>query len=79
MSLETIIINGNVYSYYSPNSYYDFKLYQRQVKRVREKLRACENGCYKDKVTKKCLPYYSDYRDLPSFLESLLQEKEEEL
>ena len=77
MTLRTIEINNNIYSYYHPDSYQNFKLYQRQVKRVREKLRACENGCYKDKVTKKGLPYYSDYRDLLSFLEGLLKEKEE--
>ena len=77
MSLETVIINGNVYSYYSPNSYYDFKLYQRQVKRVREKCRACKTGCYKDKVTKQGLPYYNDYEELLIFLERLLKEKQE--
>ena len=78
MSLETVIINGNVYSYYSPNSYYDFKLYQRQVKRVREKCRACKNGgCYDGKVTKQGLPYYNDYEDLLTFLEGLLKEKQE--
>ena len=78
MSLESIVINGNVYSYYSPNSYYDFKLYQRQVKRVREECRACKNGgCYDGKVTKQGLPYYNDYEELLSFLESLLKEKQE--
>ena len=78
MSLETVIINGNVYSYYSPNSYYDFKLYQRQVKRVREKCRACKNGgCYDGKVTKQGLPYYNDYEELLIFLEGLLKEKQE--
>ena len=47
------------------------------MKRVREKLRACENGCYKDAVSKKGVPYYSDYDELLSFLESLLKEKQE--
>ena len=78
MSLETIIINDNVYSYYRPDSYYDFKLYQRQVKRVREKCRACKNGgCYDGKVTKQGKPYYNDYEELLSFLEGLLKEKQE--
>ncbi len=76
MSLETVIINGNTYSYYSPNSYQDFKLYQRQVKRVREKIRACEvGGCYYGKVSKTGIPYYNDYQDLLLFLETLLKEK----
>ena len=77
MSLESIIINGNVYFYYRPDSYYDFKLYQRQCKRVREKIRACKTGCYKDAVTKKGIPYYNDYEELLSFLETLLKEKQE--
>ncbi len=77
MTLETIIINGNTYSYYSPNNYNDFKLYQRQCKRVREKIRACENGCYKNAVSKKGIPYYKDYKDLLIFLEGLLKEKQE--
>ena len=77
MSLESIIINGNVYSYYRPDSYNDFKLYQRQCKRVREKIRACKTGCYKDAVTKKGIPYYNDYEELLSFLETLLKEKQE--
>ena len=78
MTLRTIEINNNVYSYYYPDSYYDFKLYQRQVKRVREKIRACKNGgCYDGKVTKKGIPYYNDYEELLSFLEGLLKEKQE--
>jgi hypothetical protein len=77
MSLEKIIINGNTYSYYSPNSYQDFKLYQRQCKRVREKIRACKNGCYKDMITKSGKPYYCDYEELIIFLEGLLKEKHE--
>ena len=77
MSLEKIIINGKTYTYYNPTDYHNFKLYQRQMKRVREKLRACENGCYKDAVSKKGVPYYSDYDELLSFLESLLKEKQE--
>ena len=77
MSLESIIINGNVYSYYSPTDYQNFKLYQRQCKRVKEKIRACKTGCYKDKVSKKGIPYYNDYEELLSFLESLLKEKQE--
>jgi hypothetical protein len=78
MTLKTITINNNVYNYYQPDSYQDFKLYQRQVKRVREKCRACKNGgCYDGKVTKTGLPYYNDYSELLSFLETLLKEKKE--
>jgi hypothetical protein len=77
MSLETIIINGNTYTYYNPTDYQNFKLYQRQIKRVKEKIRATENGCYKDKVTKQGLPYYNDYEELLIFLETLLKEKQE--
>jgi hypothetical protein len=78
MTLKKIIINGNTYNYYNPDSYNDFKLYQRQVKRVREKCRACKNGgCYDGKVTKTGLPYYSNYEELLSFLEGLLKEKQE--
>jgi hypothetical protein len=78
MTLKKIIINGNSYSYYNPDSYNDFKLYHRQVKRIREKCRACKNGgCYDGKVTKTGLPYYNDYEELLSFLETLLKEKQE--
>lgn len=78
MTLKTITINNNVYSYYNPDSYNDFKLYQRQCKRVREKLRACKNGgCYDGKVSKSGKPYYSDYEELIIFLEGLLKEKHE--
>ena len=78
MSLETVIINGNVYSYYCPDSYNDMKLYQRQMKRIREKIRACEaGGCYYGKVSRKGIPYYNDYEKLLSFLETLLKEKQE--
>ena len=77
MTLKTITINNNVYSYYNPDSYNDFKLYQKQMKRIREKCRACKTGCYKDKVTKQGLPYYNDYEELLIFLETLLKEKQE--
>ena len=77
MSLETIIINGNTYTYYNPTDYQNFKLYQRQIKRVKEKIKSCKVGCYKDKVTKQGLPYYNDYEELLIFLETLLKEKQE--
>jgi hypothetical protein len=75
MTLETIEINGKKYNYYNPTDYRDMKLYLRQVKRVREKIRACESGCYKHKVTKSGHKYYSDYPELLAFLETLLKEK----
>ena len=68
MTLKTITINNNDYSYYNPDSYNDFKLYQKQMKRIREKCRACKTGCYKDKVTKQGLPYYNDYEELLIYL-----------
>ena len=77
MTLKKIIINGNTYSYYNPDTYNDFILYQKQIKRVREKLRATKNGCYKDMVTKQGHSYYSDYEELLSFLEGLMKEKQE--
>ena len=78
MSLEKIIINGKTYTYYNPTDYQNFKLYQRQIKRVKEKCRATKNGgCYDGMVTKNGLPYYNDYEELLSFLESLLKEKHE--
>jgi len=77
MTLETIKINGKNYNYYNPTDYRDMKLYLRQVKRVREKIRACETGCYKDKVSRKGIPYYHDYPELLAFLETLLKEKQE--
>ena len=78
MSLEKIIINGKTYTYYNPTDYQNFKLYQRQMKRVREKIKSCKNGgCYDGMVSKKGVPYYSDYEELIIFLESLLKEKQE--
>ena len=76
-NLKLYKINNNVYSYYQPDSYNDMKLYQRQMKRIREKIRACEaGGCYYGKVTKQGKPDYSDYKELLSFLETLLKEKQ---
>ena len=78
MTLKTININNNVYNYYNPDNYNDFKLYQRQVKRVREKIKACKiGGCYYGKVSKLGVPYYNNYEDLLLFLEGLLKEKSE--
>jgi hypothetical protein len=76
MTLETIKINGKNYNYYNPTDYRDMKLYLRQVKRVREKIRACESGgCYAGKVSKKGIPYYHDYPEFLAFLETLLKDK----
>ena len=51
--METIIINNKGYKYYIPNSYENTKLLKKQIKQVKEKVKASQTGCYKDKVTKK--------------------------
>jgi len=76
MTLQTIEINGKKYNYYNPDNYRDMKLYLRQVRRVREKIRACETGgCYAGKVSKKGIPWYNNYPEFLAFLETLLKEK----
>ena len=70
--METIIINNKGYKYYIPNSYENTKLLKKQIKQVKEKVRAIQTGCYKDKVTKKGIPYYQNYPELLLHLESLL-------
>lgn len=71
MSIESVVINGNIYQYHNPDNYKDIKLFLKQKKRIREKIRACENGCYKDKLTRKGIPYYNDYPKLIEFLDSI--------
>ena len=70
--MDKVIINGYTYTYYLPNGYEGVKLYKKQIKRVKEKIRASENGCYKDKVSRKGKPYYNDYPQLLVFLEGLV-------
>ena len=70
--METIIINNKGYKYYIPNSYENTKLLKKQIKQVKEKVKASQTGCYKDKVTKKGIPYYQKYPQLLLHLESLL-------
>ena len=70
--METIIINNKGYKYYIPNSYENTKLLKKQIKQVKEKVKASQTGCYKDKVTKKGIPYYQNYPELLLHLESLL-------
>ena len=70
--METIIINNKGYKYYIPNSYENTKLLKKQIKQVKEKVKASQTGCYKDKVTKKGIPYYQNYPELLVHLESLL-------
>jgi hypothetical protein len=71
--LKTIEINGNKYNYYEPTSYTDLKLLKAQIKRIKEKIKACQTGgCYFGKVSKAGVPWYSDYPELLAFLESLL-------
>jgi hypothetical protein len=70
--MEAIIINGKEYKYYAPTSYDGAKRLKKQMKQIREKIRASETGCYKDKVTKTGRLYYQDYPELLIFLEGLL-------
>jgi hypothetical protein len=71
--MDIININGYNYSYYKPISYEGCRQYEKQIKRVKEKIRASQNGCYKDKRTKKGKLYYEDYPDLLIFLEGLVE------
>jgi hypothetical protein len=52
MALKSIIINGSKYNYWEPDSYTDMKLYIKQCKRIREKIRACNNGCIRKQIYK---------------------------
>lgn len=61
-----ININGKNYIYYYPSDYYSLKQYESQIKRVKEKIRATEYGCYKG--TNR----YNDYPELLLFLEKLI-------
>jgi len=73
--LKTIEINGNIYNYYYPNSYTDLKLLKAQIKRIKEKIKACQvGGCYHGKVSKTGIAWYNDYPELLTFLEGLLKE-----
>jgi hypothetical protein len=69
--MNTVIINGKEYKYHLPNSYENTKRLKKQMKQIREKIRASQTGCYKDKVSKKGIPYYQNYPELLLFLESL--------
>lgn len=69
--MESVIINGKEYKYVAPTSYENNKLLKKQMKQIREKIRASQSGCYKDKLTKTGRLYYQDYPKLLEFLESL--------
>lgn len=69
--MDTIIINNKPYKYYIPNSYQNRKLLEKQKKGIKEKIKACQSGCYKGKVSRNGTPYYSDYPELLAFLENL--------
>ena len=73
MLIDYITINNYEYRYYNPIGCNGYKLYNKQVKRVKEKIRASENGCYKDKVTRKGKLLYQDYPALLVFLEGLVE------
>jgi len=70
--MDKININGYDYTYYLPYGYDGYKRYKKQIKSVNEKIRASQNGCYKDKRTKKGKLYYEDYPALLVFLEGLV-------
>jgi hypothetical protein len=69
---DYININGYNYVYYLPDGYEGIKRHYKQMKQVREKIRAIENGCYKDKKSRKGKQLYGDYPQLLVFLEGLL-------
>ena len=72
--LKTIEINGNKYNYYEPTSYTDLKLLKAQIKRIKEKIKACQpGGFYHGKVSKTGIAWYNDYPELLAFLEALLE------
>lgn len=70
--METIIINNKEYKYCLPTSYENRKLLKKKIKAIKEKVRATQTGCYKNKVTKTGIPYYQNYPELLVHLESLL-------
>jgi hypothetical protein len=77
MTLKSIVINGDTYNYYYPDSYTDRKLLLKQIKRVREKIKACQTGgCYHGKVSKLGIPWYNNYPILLEHLLSVLNKNE---
>ncbi len=71
MTIEEVIINGKTYTYHTPSDYREIKLYRKQLKQIREKIKATQTGCYKGKLTRKGIPYYQDYPALLEYLEKL--------
>jgi len=69
--MESVIINDKEYKYYPPTSYENTKRLKKRIKNIKEKIKASQISCYKDKVTKKGIPYYNNYPKLLKFLESL--------
>jgi len=69
MAINTIIINNKCYKFHTPTSYDEMKLLKKQIKQIKEKIKATETGCYKDKLTKNKKHFY--YEDYPSLLEHL--------
>ena len=73
MTIKTIIIDGNSYKYYNPDSYIDYKLLLKQIKRVEQKIKASQpGGCYHGKILKCGKSHYSAYPILLEHLLSLL-------
>ena len=70
--MDYYIINGRKYRYYKPTDYENYNLLKKQIKRVKEKIRAKDGSCYQNILTKKGKNYYNDYDLLLTFLETLL-------
>ena len=77
MTLKTIEINGNKYNYYHPDSYTDYKLLLKQIKRIEQKIKASEvGGMYHGIIGKNGRPWYGSYPELLVFLKGLLNKNE---
>jgi hypothetical protein len=74
--MDKVKINGYSYTYYKPDSYEGTKLYKKQIKRVKEKIKASQSGCYEGKMSTKGKPLYQDYSALLEFLEGLVKKIE---
>lgn len=70
--IKYININGYNYRYYDPVDYNSYKQYKKQLKRVKEKIKSTQSGCYKDILTIKGKNRYADYFELLTFLQTLI-------
>jgi hypothetical protein len=70
MGIEEVVINGKCYKFHTPTSYDEMKLLKKQIKQIREKIKATQpGGCYANKLTKNKKHFY--YEDYPALLEHL--------